>query len=116
LDVFAATHNFFALHLVTASHAFRILYDHAGPHADATFNLGLAAGYAAVGAPEFESRQTPACQAEIPDQIAQESLLSLCADDEHDYKLAYSATRQAEFFNDARYLDVARTYLLRHIR
>jgi hypothetical protein len=106
LNVFSATHNFFALHLVTASHAFRLLYDYAGPHADAIFNLGLVAGYAAVGAPEFDTLRSSPLQ-------ANQSMLSLCAEDEHDFKLAYSATRQASFFDDPGYLEVAKAYLTR---
>ncbi|MCZ6709272.1 MAG: hypothetical protein O7B25_02800 [Gammaproteobacteria bacterium] len=38
-------------------------------------------------------------------------LLSLSAEDEHDYKLACASTRQASLFNDPGYLHVARGYL-----
>src|SRR5690606_16212305 len=55
LSVFAATHDFFALHLVTGSHAFRIVHPYAGPDADAILNLGILAGYLAVGAPSVRA-------------------------------------------------------------
>jgi len=113
LDIFASTHNFFALHLVTGSHAFRLLYDFAGPHADAIFNLGLAAGYAAIGAPRFDGALASGCRANAASGTREQSLLGLCSEDEHDYKLAYSAKEQAKYFADHAYLDAAAAYLRR---
>jgi hypothetical protein len=116
--VFAATHNFFALHLVTGGHAFRLVAPYAGPHADALFNLGVVAGYAAVGAPPFHTAPLTGPALSDPDPTTQNALtpsvlLALCRDDEHDYKLAYSAWRQAAHWHDPAYLDVARAYLKR---
>lgn len=106
LDAFAATHDFFALHLVTASHAFRVLYPYAGAHADAVLNLGLLAGYVCIGAPPLERAATgPAGPADA------QQLLALCADDEHDIKLAHSAWEQAAHFDDPAYLSVVAGYL-----
>ncbi|MFB3105010.1 MAG: questin oxidase family protein [Pseudomonadales bacterium] len=108
LEVFASTHNFFALHLVTSAHAFRLLHGFAGPHADAIFTLGVLAGYAAVEAPAFEPLAEPDTDGQ---EITAARLLDACSDNEHDYKLAYSAWRQAHHWNDSVYLAVAYHYL-----
>ena len=107
LAAFAATHDFFALHLMTASHAFRLLRPWAGPHADAVMNLGLLAGYCAIGGPELPSGP-PAVMAPTP---SRERLLALCRDDEHDFKVAYSAWAQARHWHDPAYLTAVETYL-----
>ena len=110
LEVFATTHNFFALHLVTSAHAFRLLHEFAGPHADGIFTLGVIAGYAVVEAPKF------APLADLSGDhgdITTRDLLGMCRDDEHDYKLAYSAWQQASYWNDATYVSVAVDYLQR---
>lgn len=106
LAAFAATHDFFALHLVTASHAFRLLRPYAGPRADALFTLGLVVGYLVIGAPPVPRLRPPR-----PAALDRSTLLALCRDDEHDLKLAYSAWRQSAHFADPRYLQVAADYL-----
>ena len=106
LAAFAATHDFFALHLVTASHAFRLLRSWAGPQADAVMNLGLLAGYCAIKAPEIPSE--PPASPELPP--SKERLLALCRDDEHDFKVAYSAWAQAQHWQDAAYVKVVESY------
>lgn len=53
LDIFASTHDFFALHLVPGAHAYRILFEYAGADRNQLFLLGIAAGYLAVNAPAF---------------------------------------------------------------
>jgi hypothetical protein len=106
LSVFAATPDFVALHLVTASLAFRIVHRHAGPDADAILNLGLIAGYLAVGAPPVPPAPQPADA--LPSRA---ELLAQSSDDEHDLKLAYSAWAQAEHWQDPAYLLAARDYL-----
>ena len=55
LEVFHATHDFFALHLVTSSHAFRVCAPYAGPGLDALYSVGIAIAYLAIGAPPFEA-------------------------------------------------------------
>jgi hypothetical protein len=105
LDAFAATHDFFALHLVTGSHAFRILSHLVGPRADALLNLGLGVGYLAIGAPPFSGGPV------ATGTIDQAGLLALCGDDEHDIKLAWTAWDQARHNADTAYLSVARDYL-----
>src|SRR5262249_36316022 len=54
LEIFHATHDFFALHLVTASHAFRICSRWAGDDLAGLFSLGLGIAYLAIGAPGFQ--------------------------------------------------------------
>ncbi len=103
LDVFAGSHDFFALHLVTGAHAFRVLAQHMGPDSGAVFNLGLAAAYAAAGAPALRTTSPPHA---VPDDW-----LALTGEDEHDAKLAYSATCQATYFQDSAYMGVAADYL-----
>ena len=110
LAVFHATHNFFALHLVTGSHAFRLLDIFTGTDGEAIFAIGLLAGYAALGAPEFSLADLSIFGADfrpdsgLPDTA--EDWLALVSDDEHDIKLAYSARSQAEFFADPAYIRV----------
>ncbi|MEQ8860061.1 MAG: questin oxidase family protein [Pseudomonadales bacterium] len=110
LDAFAATHDFFALHLLTGSHAFRLVrpyLDLPGPVADAMLNLGLLAGYVVIGAPPVPRFEPPAGAAR-PDR---RKLLAWCRDDEHDLKVAYSASAQAEHWQDAAYAIAAAEYL-----
>jgi hypothetical protein len=110
LDALASTHDFFALHLVTGSHAFRVLESHAGPDAAAVMNLGLLAGYLVIGAPTVRHFPTPKEATAAPD------LLALCRDDEHDAKLAHTTDAQARHWNDPAYVAVAARYLTRNAR
>ena len=103
LEVFHSTHDFFALHLVTASHAFRVCSPWAGPNWSALFSVGIAAAYLAIGAPPFAV--LPAAAAELPLE-----LLSM-DNDEHDIKIAYSALRQSRVLEDPSYRWVAAQYL-----
>lgn len=103
LDVFHVTHDFFALHLVTGSHAFRICAPWAGPDAHALFTVGLATAYLAIGAPSFG----PLEESLKPRRI--EGLSH--ASDEHDIKIAYSCAAQAAAFGDDAFERVAANYL-----
>ena len=111
LCCFAATHDFFALHLVTGSHAFRLCRPYAGPHADAIQNLGVLTGYLAIGAPEvpgdaLEQTGTPERSA------AARTLLNLASeDDEHDLKLAHTAIAEAEHWQEGAFVAAAARYL-----
>ncbi len=109
LSVFDQTHDFFALHLVTGAHAYRVLYPFAGALRDEIFSLGIFAGYASVGAPSFEVDLT----AETPPPTSATLVGALQSDDDHDIKLAYSALSQARFYQDAAYLEAAERYLER---
>ena len=103
LDIFASTHDFFALHFVTGAHAYRLLYPFAGEYRDAIFNLGLLAGYSAVGAPEF-TRYSESQNVEV-------QWLPLIGQDEHNIKLAYSALSQATHWQEPAYVAAAVHYL-----
>jgi hypothetical protein len=103
LEIFHATHDFFALHLVTSSHAFRVCTPWAGPGADNLFSVGLACAYLAIGAPEFASLRA------ATDVLPMAELAN--AKDEHDVKVAYSAKAHALAFNDATYEWVVARYL-----
>lgn len=103
LDVFASSHDFFALHLVTGAHAFRLLYPFAGPHRDAIFTMGIAGGYVAAGAPSFSRAVEPTS--------ASGNWLDRAGRDEHRIKLAWSARAQAAFYGDPAYTDAAARYL-----
>ena len=105
LDVFAASHDFFALHLITGSHAFRLLAPYAGPLAQPLLNLDLLAGYVAAGAPAFTAfteTSTPAA-----------GCLKVIRNDEHDWKLAWSARQQSVAFGDSAWVAAADGYLRR---
>jgi len=102
LEVFHKTHDFFALHLVTASHAFRVCEPWAG-RAGGLFSTGIAAAYLAIGAPQFDPLARAAAALPI------ERLSS--ARDEHDIKLAFSARSQALAYGDPTYEWAAAAYL-----
>lgn len=102
LQVFDATHDFFALHMVTASHALRVCAPYAGDAAPAIGSVALASAYLAVGAPAFAPVDRPAVSSlPPPDDTA----------DEHDIKLAFSCADHARVFDDSRYTAVAAAYL-----
>lgn len=114
LKVFAATSNFFALHLVTASHAWSTLAAYLGPDRQALLALGLVAGYMAVDAPPYDRvydwRAQPGLRG--ASDLSALHLLALGKDD-HDYKLAHTCVRQAQHYADPAYLSVAAGYLKR---
>lgn len=122
LAVFDATHDFFALHLVTSLHAFRICAPWLGENAASLAALGLAAGYLAIGAPDFEPLTAPRAKEMHPSgqqtttlgPVEPDLLTSLLqAPDEHDIKLLHSCRCQARAFGDPSYEAVARRYLAR---
>ena len=100
-------HRLDSLENAPEGHAYRVLYDFAGPRRDAILALGLMAAYAAVGAPGYEPPQETASALSPPDWH------SLVGDDEHDIKLACSADGQARFFSDPAWVAVAADYLQR---
>jgi hypothetical protein len=103
LEVFHATHDFFALHLVTSSHAFRVCAPYAGAGLTSLFSIGIATAYLAIGTPRFEP--LPVATASLPtDRLSK-------ATDEHDIKLAYSCLAQSRAFADPTYRWVATEYL-----
>ncbi len=108
LSVFAATHDFFALHLVTGAHAFRLLYDFAGPDRDAIFALGVLAGYASVGAPDY-----PVPADGVSTSRPDAAWLDLVGDDDHRIKLTFSAQSQWEWSGNPAYAETAFAYLNR---
>ncbi len=103
LEVFHATHDFFALHLVTSSHAFRVCAPWAGPDLAPLFSCGIATAYLAIGAPPFNPLTDLAAALPV-------ERLSY-ATDEHDIKLAYSCLTQSRAFHDPTYEWVATEYL-----
>jgi hypothetical protein len=105
LEVFDATHDFFALHLVTSSHAFRVCAPWAGANWGAVYSAGIAAAYLVIGAPEFV--EMPTAQKPMTLPVRRLSTSS----DEHDIKIAYSALRQSQAFADPAFVGVAVRYL-----
>jgi len=103
LEVFHATHDFFALHLVTSSHAFRICAPYAGSGLGALLSTGIAIAYLAIGAPPFEP-VAPAVASLPTNHLSK-------AKDEHDVKIAYSCLAQSRAFDDTTYRWVAAEYL-----
>ncbi len=107
LAVFASTSDFFALHLVTVAHAYRMCLPYIGKLANAFLPLGVLAGYHCIGAPEFEDlRLSRAGEFDLLPLLRREN--------EHDVKLAYSCTNHARAFSNSCYLDVAAKYLVRN--
>jgi hypothetical protein len=103
LAIFDATHDFFALHLVTAGHAFRVCAPWAGQAAVRLFGVGLASAYLAIGAPDFAHPNRP--EATLP----RSELVH--ATDEHDLKLAYSCKAQAAAWQEPAFEWCAAAYL-----
>ena len=107
LAAFDATHNFFALHLVTGCHAFRICQPYAGELGDALLTLGVLTGYLAIGAPTVPELTTAG---DTPDAAR---LLALASDDEHDLKLAHTVMEEAAHWRRPQALSVAARYFTR---
>lgn len=93
LALFNDTHDFFALHVVTGTHALGVCADAIGLPADGLLSAGFLAAYMTIGAPRFDpiARPTPAS-----------------VDDEHDAKLAFTCMEQARLLDSARYRDASR--------
>lgn len=104
LQVFHATHDFFALHMVTGSHALRVCAPYAGQEAQALGSVGLAAAYLAIGAPAFAPLAGLSGQRLCPTRLRD-------ATDEHDIKLAYTALAQSRAFSEPMYEAVVAAYL-----
>ena len=79
LEILNATHHFFALHLVTAYHAFRVV-SQTVPLPPAYLAAGMTVGFAAAGAPAFTTGVPPA---------------PFTSDTEHDVKIAFSCRELA---------------------
>jgi hypothetical protein len=103
LEVFDTSHDFFALHLITGSAAFRVCSPWLRPDTDRLFSVALAAAYLTLGAPDFRSVSGGAAALPL------RALAS--ATDEHDIKLAHACRAQALAYADSDYLSVAVRYL-----
>jgi hypothetical protein len=103
LEVFHATHDFFALHLVTGSHAFLVCAPWAGPESERVYSAGIAIAYLAIGAPDFN--ELPHASAVLP--IAEHARLN----DEHDIKIAYTCQSLAKAYSNPTYTWSAVQYL-----
>jgi len=107
LDAFDATHDFFALHLVTSSHAYRVcspfVAELGARVVDDLYSIGIATAYLAIGAPEFARNERE------PAPLPLEALAD--ASDEHDLKLAYSCRAQRLAYDDVAYEAIAARYL-----
>jgi hypothetical protein len=108
LEIFHATHDFFALHMVTGSAAFRICAPWLGPDADRLLGVTLAAAYLAIGAPDFQPIRSGAATLPLRELES--------ASDEHDIKLAHACREQASAFEDSDYEWVAAQYLVPRLR
>jgi len=104
LELFDATHDFFALHLLTASHAFRVCVPWIGAEAQGMFSVGIGAAYLALGALPFAPLERADSASLDKNALAQ-------ATDEHDLKLAYSCRTLGEWDADPTYEWVAQRYL-----
>lgn len=98
LDIFNHTRNFFALHMVTGTHALEICADAIQIDVDGIMNAGLAAAYLAIDAPMFVSNAEPR---------------PLRMDFAHDVKVAFSCFDQARLLNSRRYRDAFDVYGLK---
>lgn len=88
LDIFNHTQDFFALHMMTGTHALDICAEAIQIDADGILNAGLAAAYLAIGAPMF-----------VPNADSR----PLHMDFAHDVKVAFTCFDQAQRLSSARY-------------
>ena len=95
LALFNDTHDFFALHMVTGTHALGVCADAIGMEADGLLSAGLLAAYITVGAPRFDPAAEPR-----PATI----------DDEHDAKLAFACADLARSLGSRAFERAAETY------
>lgn len=95
LGLFNHTQDFFALHMVTGTHALGICADAAQLSVDKLMNAGLAAAYLAVDAPAFVVDAKPK---------------SLNMDYAHEVKVAFSCFDQAKRLNSAPFREAADIY------
>ena len=95
LAVFNDTQDFFALHMVTGTHALGVCVDAIGMAADGLLSAGLLAAYVTVGAPRFDAAAEPR-----PATI----------DDEHDAKLAFACKDLARSLDSVAFERAAETY------
>lgn len=95
LALFNDTHDFFALHIVTGTHALGVCADAINLNVDGLRCAGVLAAYLTIGAPPF-------------DRQARASATSI--DDEHDAKMAYSCIDQARDLRSARFEEAAAVY------
>jgi hypothetical protein len=97
MDIYRSTRNFFALHMVTATQAARIvalIVDEALVLASLTG--ALLAAHRVVGSPDFD-REMPA---PIPDRV----------DREHTFKYLYACTSEFSAYGDQRYIEEVRGF------
>lgn len=88
LDVYLGTRDFFALHMVTATHASRICLDFIDRKSGLAAVTGaLLAAHLAVGNPSFKRQLPVSSQGE-----------------DHDLKYAWSCLAEYRFYGDSRYL------------
>jgi hypothetical protein len=103
LEIFHASQDFFALHLITGSTAFRICAPWLGDDAERLLSVALATAYLAIGAPDFQPVQGEAGELNLR---ALEH-----ATDEHDIKLMHACRAQARAYEDSDYEFMAIRYL-----
>ncbi|MCY3811986.1 MAG: questin oxidase family protein [Gammaproteobacteria bacterium] len=95
LAVFNDTQGFFALHMVTGTHALAVCADVIGMDTDGLLSAGLLAAYVTVGAPRYDPAAEPR-----PASI----------DDEHDAKLAFACADLARSLGSKAFKRAAQTY------
>lgn len=95
LALFNDTHDFFALHVVTGTHALGVCADAIGLAADRLLSAGFLAAYLTIGAPRFDPNALP-----MPAGI----------DDEHDVKLAFTCMDQASLLESHRFRRASEIY------
>ena len=95
LALFNDTHDFFALHVVTGTHALGVCADAIGLPVDGLQSAGFLAAYVTIGAPRFDASAEPS-----PATI----------DDEHDAKLAFACAELAGSLDSDRFRAAARVY------
>jgi hypothetical protein len=92
IEIYLATANFTALHMVTGCHATRVLRPYLGEHALDYLATALLAAYVTIGRPAFEVEEVDAPDWETIARIA------IASNDDHDLKLVYSAREEESVY------------------
>nr|WP_316638397.1 questin oxidase family protein [uncultured Roseateles sp.] len=107
LQLYAQTHSFTVLHLVTMLHARRVLLRHcprlATPQQDLALWLAFCTAYTAVGAPRLQAPTSLAAPLSWPEIFA----LAVAQDDDHVIKLSHSCHEEFLHYGRPLYQQVA---------
>lgn len=108
LAVYASTRDFTTLHMVTATHALRVVLTRVGPQEAAlpAFWQAVCAAYVSIGAPSFEIASESAHSHDDWEPILARAVTST---NDHIIKLVFTCLEECRFYGDPAYQAIARS-------